>query len=83
MKIPTYQRQTTFPKQAGAQFLNVSANPSALSAPGAALADLGGRIQTEGLRWLEKELVTERAATQAHNENNFRDKLNDTRQLAK
>lgn len=75
MKIPKYQRQTTFPKQAGAQFLNVGANPNALSAPGAALADLGGRIQTEGLRWLEREIKTARAVEQAGAESTFHEWL--------
>ena len=79
MKIPQYKRQVGFPKQTGAQFLSARANPGSFAAPGAAFADLGGTIQTEGFRWLQKEIQTEQAAIQAQNENNFRSLLSNTR----
>ena len=69
MKIPQYKRQVGFPKQTGAEFLSARANPSSFAAPGAAFADLGGTIQTEGFRWLQKEIETERTAQQASNYN--------------
>ena len=71
MKIPTYKRQTSFPTAAGAQPLSVQASPSAFGAPGAAMQQLGQTIQTEGLRWLDKEVKTAQATTQATSENSF------------
>jgi hypothetical protein len=71
MKIPTYKRQTSFPTKAGAQPLSVQASPGAFGAPGAAMQQLGQTIQTEGLRWLDKEVKTEQATTQATSENSF------------
>jgi hypothetical protein len=49
----------------------VQASPGAFGAPGAAMQQLGQTIQTEGLRWLDKEVKTEQATTQATSENSF------------
>ena len=71
MKVPTYRRQTKFPARTGAQFLSVQASPGALAAPGVAMQNFGQVVQTEGLRWLEKEVKTAQATTQATSENSF------------
>lgn len=51
------QAQSGFASGSGARPLSSRLNPSAMAAPGAALAELGNTISNTGQAWLEKEVA--------------------------
>ena len=60
--------------------LSSQASPGLMGLPGAAMAEMGQTIQSEGLRWLKKEVETERATELAHNTNQFESTIAQTQE---
>ena len=60
--------------------LSSQASPGLMGLPGAAMAEMGQTIQSEGLRWLKTEIETERATELAHNTNQFESTIAQTQE---